>query len=313
MISLKQILYALTVAQTLHFKKAADRCAISQSALSTALSEMEKQLGYQVFERDNKKVLITPIGRRMLDKAQDIKLLVDDIHKLAEEERAPLSGRLSLGMIPTVGPFLLPVLLPALAADYPDLQLTVEEAQSRELLEQVRKGDLDAAILALPYDHAGLLAFTFWQENFYWVAHADDAQAQGPVIRARELDPAHLMLLKEGHCLKDHALAACQLPGTSSHGLQATSLLTLVQMVAGKMGSTLVPEIALSQLVAPNANLVAIPLAEPGPHRELAFLVRPNFPGLHRIELLRKRLTRALTENSTKHPTRQDRPMGVSP
>lgn len=295
MISLRQIQHALAVEKTLHFKKAADLCAISQSALSTSLAEMEKQLGYQVFERDTKKVLITPIGRQMLDKAREIRLLVEDVHRLVEQEQAPLSGRLSIGIIPTVGPYLLPILLPALEADYPDLKLEVEEAQSRELIDLLRNGDLDAAILALPYEHEGLLAFDFWKENFYWVTHVEDEDAGKPVIRSQELEPARLMLLKEGHCLKDHALAACRLPATAKHGLQATSLATLVQMVAGRMGSTFVPEMALGQLVTPNPDLVAIPLSEPGPHRELAFLVRPNYPGLHNIELLRDRLTRALT------------------
>lgn len=295
MISLRQIQHALAVEKTLHFKKAAERCAISQSALSTSLSEMEKQLGYQVFERNNKKVLITPIGRQMLDKARQVGLLLEDMHKLVEQEHAPLSGRLSIGMIPTVGPYLLPILLPALEADYPDLRLEVEEAQSTELVDMVRNGHLDTAVLALPYDYEGLLAFELWKENFYWVSHVDDALADKPVIRAQELEPARLMLLTEGHCLKEHALAACRLPAAATHGLQATSLLTLVQMAAGKMGSTLVPEIALGQLVAPNPELVAIPLSEPGPHRELAFLVRPNYPGLRNIELLRDLLTRALT------------------
>lgn len=295
MISLKQIRHALAVEKTLHFKKAAEQCAISQSALSTSLAEMEKQLGYQVFERTNKQVLVTPVGRRMLEKARQIRLLVDDVHSLVEQERAPLSGRLAVGMIPTVGPYLLPILLPALQVDYPRLQLEVEEAQSQELLEMVRNGDLDTAILALPYEHEGLLAFDFWQENFYWVTHADDALAARPVIGARELEPARLMLLKEGHCLKEHALAACRLQASATHGLQATSLATLVQMAAGRMGSTLVPEMALGQLVEPNPDLVAIPLSEPGPHRELAFLVRPSYPGLHNIELLRDRLSRALS------------------
>jgi len=295
MVSLKQIQHALAVEKTRHFRKAADQCAISQSALSTSLAEMEKQLGYQVFERSQKQVLITPIGRQMLDKARQVGLMVEDIHKLVEQERAPLSGRLSIGMIPTVGPYLLPILLPALEADYPDLQLEVEEAQSDELLEMLRSGDLDTAILALPYEHEGLLAFDFWQENFYWVTHAEDTLANKPVIRSQELEPARLMLLKEGHCLKEHALAACRLQDTARHGLQATSLATLVQMAAGRMGSTLVPEMALGQLVTPNPDLVAIPLSEPGPHRELAFLVRPNYPGLHNIELLRDRLKEALT------------------
>ncbi|HSH42070.1 MAG TPA: LysR substrate-binding domain-containing protein [Arenicellales bacterium] len=294
MISLKQIQHALAVEKTLHFKKAAEQCAISQSALSTSLAEMEKQLGYQVFERSNKQVLVTPIGRQMLAKAREIRLLVEDVHKLVEQERAPLSGRLSIGMIPTVGPYLLPILLPALESDYPDLRLEVEEAQSDELLELLRKGELDTAILALPYEHEGLLAFKFWQEDFYWVTHAEDELADKPVIQSQELEPTDLMLLKEGHCLKEHALAACRFPAAASHGLQATSLLTLVQMVAGRMGSTLVPEMALEQLVAHNPALVAIPLSEPGPHRELAFLVRPNYPGVSNIELLRDRLRQAL-------------------
>ncbi len=296
MITFKQIRYALAVAKTLHFKKAADQCAISQSALSTALAEMEKQLGYVVFERDNKKVLITPVGHRMLEKARQVKLLVDDIHKLADQQRRPLGSRLAIGMIPTVGPYLLPILLPALAADYPDLALEVEEAQSLELLEQLRNGELDTAILALPFQHEGLLAFSFWKENFYFVTRADDELAGRKRVRAGELAPSRLMLLKEGHCLKDHALAACRLPEAAAHGLQATSLPTLVQMVAGRMGSTLVPEMALAQLVEPNPDLVAIPLAEPGPHRELALLVRPNYPGLQDIEQLRERLTRALSD-----------------
>ena len=186
--------------------------------------------------------------------------------------------------------------LPGIRAEQQaDLQLEVEEAQSHELLDLLRNGNLDTAILALPYEHEGLLAFNFWQEDFYWVTHVDDDFADKPVIRSQELEPTRLMLLKEGHCLKDHALAACRFEAAATHGLQATSLPTLVQMAAGRMGSTLVPEIALGQLVAPNPDLVAIPLSEPGPHRELAFLLRPNYPGLHNIELLRDRLTRALT------------------
>ncbi len=294
MISLKQIQYALAVEKHLNFRRAAEDSAVSQSALSTALAEMERQLGYTVFERDNKKVLVTPIGRRMLEQARAIRLLVEDVHQLVELERAPLSSRLTVGMIPTVGPFLLPALLSALERDYPELVLEVEEAQSQELLEMLREGALDTAILALPFEHEGLLAFPFWREDFYWVTHADDERAQLPAIRAAELEPARLMLLKEGHCLKDHALAACKLRHTAAHALEATSLLTLVQMAAGRMGSTLVPAMALPQLVAPNPDLVAIPLAEPGPHRELAFLVRPNYPGLRNIELLRDLLGKAL-------------------
>jgi LysR family hydrogen peroxide-inducible transcriptional activator len=286
MISLKQIHYALAVGRTLHFKKAAEACSVSQSALSTALSEMEKQLGFQVFERNNKQVLVTPLGKQVLDKAQQIKLLMDDLGKLGEARRGPLSTDLTLGIIPTICPFLLPVVLPPLQDEYPELQLQISEEESLVLVDKVRNGNLDAAILALPFKCDGLLTFKFWSEDFYWITNTDDAMAHKPQLENHELDPQRLMLLKEGHCLKDHALAVCHLPDISEHHLSATSLNTLVQLVANGLGTTLVPEMALPQLVYNNPNIAKVPLAEPGPHREIAFVVRPNYPSLGNIELL---------------------------
>ncbi|TGD71788.1 hydrogen peroxide-inducible genes activator [Mangrovimicrobium sediminis] len=286
MISLKQIHYALAVERTLHFKKAAEECHISQSALSTALAELEKQLGFQIFERDNRKVLVTPLGREVLSRARDIALQVEDLQKLAEAQREPLSTPLAMGVIPTIGPYLLPRVLPALQSSYPKLQLDFTEDESAQLLDMLRRGALDTAILALPYDCEGLLSFSFWAEDLYWVTHAEDPLAKSRKITTRQMSDAHLMLLKDGHCLKEHALAACHLEDLSSHRLSATSLATLIQLVAAGMGSTLVPEIALHALIEDNPKLVAIPLAEPGPHRELAFVVRPNYPGVANIEVL---------------------------
>lgn len=298
MISLKQIRYALAVERSLHFKKAAEACSISQSALSTALSEMEKQLGFQIFERDNKKVLVTPLGRQVLEKARAISLQMEDLQKLGEMQKQPLSTPLSIGIIPTIGPYLLPVVLPAIRARYPDLKLTISEAQSHELVDQVRRGEIDTAILALPYACEGLLSFVFWQENFYWITHIDDELAGKQSISALELDTGSLMLLQEGHCLKDHALAACKLPSAAPHSLSATSLSTLVQLVAGGMGSTLVPEMALPQLVNSNPALARVALDEPGPHRQIAFIVRPNYPMLGNIELLIELLREQLEETA---------------
>jgi LysR family hydrogen peroxide-inducible transcriptional activator len=286
MISLKQITYALAVERTLHFKKAAESCAVSQSALSTALSEMEKQLGFQVFERNNKQVLVTTLGRQALEKARNIKLQVDDLMKLGEGQQEPLSSSMSMGIIPTISPFLLPVVLPVLKKQYPKLQLQMSEEQSHVLVEQVRNGELDTAILALPFKCEGLLTFSFWAEDFYWITTADDDLASKPAISSEELDPERLMLLKEGHCLKDHALAACHLSDIGAHHLSATSLNTLVQLVANGLGTTLVPAMALSQIVDNNPQIAKVPLSEPGPHREIAFIVRPNYPGLRNIELL---------------------------
>lgn len=294
MISLKQIRYALAVERSLHFKKAAESCAVSQSALSTALSEMEKQLGFQLFERNNKQVLVTPLGRQALEKAQEIKLLMDDLARLGESQEQPLHTTLSIGIIPTICPYLLPVVLPRLQTEYPQLQTQISEEQSQVLVEKVRNGELDAAILALPYNCEGLLTFSFWAEKFFWITHADDALAQKPQLSNDELDPQRLMLLKEGHCLKDHALAVCHLSHISEHHLSATSLNTLVQLVANGLGTTLIPEMAVPQLVDDNPKIAKVPLAEPGPHREIAFVVRPNYPSIRNIELLMELFGREL-------------------
>jgi LysR family hydrogen peroxide-inducible transcriptional activator len=286
MISLKQIHYALAVQRHLHFKRAAEACNISQSALSTALSEMEKQLGFQIFERDNRKVLVTPLGRQVLERAQSIELQMEDLEKLADSQREPLSTPLSLGVIPTIGPYLLPRVLPALQDQYPHLKLDLMEDQSAEVLDQLRRGALDAAIIALPYNCDGLLTFPFWQEDLLWIIHAEDESAGLRTASVDDLAKSQLMLLKDGHCLREHALSACKLDNVSAHSVSATSLPTLIQLVAGKMGSTLVPEIALEQLVTGNAQLAKIPLEEPGPHRELAIAIRPNYPGMANVEML---------------------------
>ena len=298
MITLRQIRYALALEQTLHFGKAAQLCAISQSALSTGLAEMEKQLGFPIFERDNKKVLVTPLGREVLDKARRIKLEVEDLERLSEAYRRPLSTPLAIGIIPTIAPYLLPRILPSLQAEYPDLVLRFAEMRSTRLVEQVRAGELDAGILALPFDVAGLLTFAFWRENFYWVTHESDALARAKRVRAEQIDSSRLMLLEDGHCLKEHALAVCHLSDVKTQNLSATGLPTLVQLVAGRMGSTLVPEMAVASLVDGNPALRKVALAEPGPHREIAFVVRPSYPGMRNIDALKVLFAKELRRRS---------------
>lgn len=288
MISLKQVHYALAVERHRHFRRAAEECNISQSALSTALSEMEKQLGFQIFERDNRKVLVTPLGQQVLDRARSIELQMGDLKKIVDSQRAPLSTPMSLGVIPTIGPYLLPRVLPALRDQYPNLELDILEDESAEVLDQLRRGALDAAIIALPYDCDGLLTFPFWQEDLLWIIPADNEKAGIEQATVDDLAQTHLMLLKDGHCLTEHALAACKLENVSTHSFSATSLSTLVQLVAGNIGSTLVPEIALDQLVDDSPLLARIPLEEPGPHRQLAIAIRPNYPGIANVEMLVK-------------------------
>ncbi len=287
MVSLKQITYILAVEKTLHFKKAAEMCNISQSALSTAITEMEKQLGFQVFERDNKKVLTTPIGRQCLEKARNIKIQMDDLYLLGQALKAPLSYPMSLGTIPTIGPYLLPRVLPRVHLQYPDFQLRIIEDQSHILVNKVKNGELDTAILALPFEIEGLLAFEFWEEDFYWITHCDDQLAQQKEVTSVELKHSRLMLLKDGHCLKEHTLAACKLSSSETNtSLASTSLNMLVQMVAGRMGTTFIPAMALDQLLSGNSELKAAHLNEPGPHRKIAFIIRPNYSGVKNIELL---------------------------
>ncbi|GAA5216310.1 hydrogen peroxide-inducible genes activator [Corallincola platygyrae] len=287
MISIRQLSYALAAEKTLHFKKAAELCHVSQSTLSTGLNELEKQLGIQIFERDNKKVLVTPLGQAVLDRARKIILQVDDLQHLADSQKHPLSFPISVGVIPTIAPYLLPKLLPALKQAYPDAQLNIVEEQSHVLVDMVQRGEIDTAVLALPYPCEGLLSLEFWQEDFYWVALKGEKHTQQAEITTDELNHSNLMLLKDGHCLKDHILDACKLTEqTANHGFGATSLNTLIQMVMGNLGTTLIPAMALEQLISQNPALSAVHLSEPGPHRRIAFIFRPNFTRMSSIEAL---------------------------
>ena len=296
MISLKQLSYALAVKETLHFKNAAERCFVSQSTLSSAIAELETQLGVQLFERDNKKVLVTAFGEQILARAQSVLTQVQDIEQLAKSHLAPLSQPMTLGVIPTIGPYLLPLVLPSLREQYPNFELGIVEEQSAELVRQVKMGLLDTAIIALPYDIDGLLSFEFWQEDFYAISHKDSVLAQFKTIDHTHLLDSSLLLLKEGHCLTDHALSVCHLTRPQQNsGLAGTSLFTLVQMVAGKMGATLIPEMAKASVLAGNPELRAMHVDEPGPHRRIAFIVRPNFAGLSNIEIVKSIFKTTLT------------------
>ena len=296
MISIKQLSYALAVEKTLHFKKAAELSNISQSALSTSLNELEKQLGLQVFERDNKKVLITPVGKQVLEHARKILLQVKDLHQLADSQGSPLSFPSTIGVVPTICPYLLPKILQVLNQRYPQSHLNIVEDQSHVLVDMVRRGEIDTAILALPYPCEGLLSMEFWQEDFYWVALKGERYAQQQEISSGELNHSNLMLLNEGHCLKEHILEACKLPEQSANqGFGATSLNTLIQMVLGKLGTTLIPEMAIGPLISQHDELVTVHLAEPGPHRRIAFILRPNYTRSSSIEALIDICKEALT------------------
>ncbi|PHR84917.1 MAG: LysR family transcriptional regulator [Colwellia sp.] len=296
MISLKQLHYALAIEKTLHFKKAAEICNVSQSALSTALNELEKQLGTTIFERNNKQVLVTNNGQLILDKAKKIKLELDELLQVAQTNKQPFTNPMTIGVIPTISPYLLPKVLPEVRKLYPDFKLRIIEEQSHRLVDMVRVGDIDAAILALPYPIEGLMSFDFWQEDFYWVCHKDECPKKVQEISSEELEIEKLMLLKDGHCLKEHALAACRLQNKKQNAdFDSASLHTLIQMVAGKLGTTLVPQMALDQLIYNESELRTIHLNEPGPHRTIALVIRPNYVRAHELILLKDIFIKQLT------------------
>jgi len=296
MISLKQLHYALAVEKTLHFKKAADACNVSQSALSTAIIELEKQLGTSIFERNNKQVLITSYGQLILNKARTVKLEIDELLQISQSNNQPFIHPMTLGVIPTIGPYLLPKVLPEVRRQYPNFKLKIIEEQSQVLVDMVRRGDIDAAVLALPFPIDGLMSFDFWQEDFYWVSHKDECPSQLKEITSAELEIDKLMLLKDGHCLKDHALAACSMKGDKQQSdFDSASLHTLIQMVAGKLGTTLVPQMALDQLIYNESEIRAIHLNEPGPHRTIALIIRPNYVRTNELTMLRDIFNQELT------------------
>ncbi|MFK5894373.1 MAG: LysR substrate-binding domain-containing protein, partial [Pseudomonadota bacterium] len=243
----------------------------------------------QVFERDNKKVFITPVGEKILQKIHQIEIDIGDLYQYSKAQKALLSYPLSLGIIPTIGPFLLPKVLPEVRKQYPNSQLILEEAQSQVLVNKVRNGELDTAIIALPYNTEGLHCFEFWQEDFYIIAHKTNNMILGKETSSHELDKSQLLLLEEGHCLKDHALSVCKfIRSEMGSSFSGTSLYTLIQMVSAKMGITFVPEMSLRQLLHDNKELKISHLNEPTPHRKIAFITRLNFSGVNNIELLIK-------------------------
>ena len=295
MISIKQLHYALAVARRLHFKKAADDCFVSPSTLSNAITELESQIGFQIFERTNKKVLVTKLGEELLKKAIKIQLQIEDINKLGESQKAPLSSPMTIGIIPTIGPYLLPLILPKLKAKYPNLKLNLIENQSSYLIKKLNNGELDMAILALPYDLQGLLAFKFWKEDFYHVSHKNRKYTN--FIKAKEIDQSELMLLDDGNCLKNHVLKACKIDNKQNFSMEASNLSTLIQLVANNMGTTLVPTMSVKYLIGNNPELKKSLLKEPGPHRELAIIVRPTYIFTENITLLQKLFKDTLKNN----------------
>lgn len=294
MITLRQIQFALAVARHHHFKRAAEECNISQSALSLGIAEMEKILGVVIFERNNKQVVVTPLGEELLERAQKIYLDAQQLEQRARAGQGMLSFSMKLGFIPTIAPFLLPEALPLIRQKQPDFELDITEDQSSRLINAVQSGELDAAVLALPYDVGSLETMEFGDERFFVIFHKDHPLAAHKKITTNDLLDTHLLLLPEGHCLRDHILDVCKMHNLiSTSNFQNASLNTVIELVANNMGVTLVPEIALPQM-SRYKNVRIRPLDVPGPHRRLALITRNNYPRQQDLIILKDLFTHAV-------------------
>jgi LysR family transcriptional regulator, hydrogen peroxide-inducible genes activator len=249
MITLKQLRYLTALAEHRHFGRAAEACAVTQPALSMQIRDMEKLLGVKLVERRPGEVALTDIGAEVAERGEHMLAAARDLVDVARHRDRVLSGRLMLGIIPSLAPYVLPKILPALQRRYPELRLELRETQTKILIEELLRGTLDVVMLALPIAEAEIETIRLFDDPFLFAVPAGDPRPATSRVSARDIDPQQLILLEEGHCLRDQALGYCadsqrQTAGASV-SLGATSLTTVMQMVANGYGVTLVPEVAI--------------------------------------------------------------------
>lgn len=276
--SLRQLQYAVAVARTLSFRAAAEQCHVSQPSLSAQLAQLEEVLGVRLFERDRRRVLLTQAGTELVERAERLLRDVDDLELCAQRYGDPLSGTLRIGVIPTISPYLLPAMTPRLRSRFARLHVAWIEDKTASLLRSLEDGSLDAAILALEAEIGELSAEVIARDPFVLVAPLDHALAKksGP-LSVRELRGADVLLLDDGHCFREQALAVCGAAEARELEFRATSLSTLVQMVAGGAGVTLLPELCLSTEKR-RAPLRVRRFKKPVPLRTIALVFRPQSP-----------------------------------
>lgn len=261
--TLQELRYLVALADTGHFGHAAEACFVSQSTLSTGLKKLEDYLGVVLFDRSLKRVTPTPIGREIVDSARRIVEEAARIRELAGYAKDPMDRTAHLGVIPTLGPYYLPHVLTQVRQAHPRLRLLLREEMTPHMLTHLGEGKLDAGLLALPVNDPSLEVAPLFVEPFLAAVPAEHALAGAERVRLDQLASAGLLLLEEGHCLRDQALEACHLQGLESEEIRATSLETLRQMVAMGLGVTLIPALAGGAGVGADAGVVLKPLAEP--------------------------------------------------
>jgi LysR family hydrogen peroxide-inducible transcriptional activator len=274
--TLRHLRYFEALAQHRHFGRAAGACAISQPALSLRMKELEEILGAPLIERGSRRIRLTPVGEALALRARDILRSVDELADLARAARGPLTGRLRIGVIPTVAPYLLPRVIQALAARHAELDLRPREAVTGKLVDDLTEGRLDLAIVALPLSEPSLAEHALFAEEFVLVRPSADAAR--PVPDPATLRTMRLLLLEEGHCFRDQALSFCKLsPSDSRDLMEGSSLSTLVQMVGAGIGVTLIPEMAVAIETA-NAPVAVARLPAPAPTRTIGLVWRRSNP-----------------------------------
>jgi LysR family transcriptional regulator, hydrogen peroxide-inducible genes activator len=273
--TLRQLKFLVALADRRHFGGAANACLVSQSTLSAAIQELEEALGVTLFERTRRSVAPTSIGLEIAERARMLLKEAEDLVDAALASRDPMSGPLRLGLIPTIAPFLLPRVLPRLRKAAPRLKIYLREEQTAPLLERLEAGQVDAAIVALPAPLANVETEDLALDRFFVVCPRTHRLAGLAVVRPHDMATEDLLLLEDGHCMREHALAACALEGARRNvAFKGTSLHTLVMMAANGLGVTLVPEMALAAGVLGGFDLHAAPLEGDAPHRRIALAWR---------------------------------------
>ena len=265
--NLRDLQYLVALAETRHFGRAALRCHVSQPTLSAQLRKLEEFLGVSLIERRPRRVGLTPAGEAVVERARRMLRDAEDIRALARASQDPLGGQLKLGLIPTLGPYLLPRVAPRIAKALPKLQLMLHEYQTAPLVERVVQGELDVAILALPADTKGLVTRSLFAEAFLVAMPEHHRLTARKRLKIGDLAGEKLLLLEEGHCLRDQALEVCTKAGTEEQDFRATSLETLRQMVAAGLGITLLPRLAAEGPFASARGLTVRPFSPPAPSR----------------------------------------------
>ncbi len=273
--NLRDLEYLVALDEHRHFGRAAAACYASQPTLSTQVRKLESELGVQLIERGARQVLFTPAGEEVVRRARHILAEADDIRDIARQLNNPHTGSVRLGVFPTLGPYLLPHAVPSLAEKFPELEIFLTEDKSQELLDQLKHGRLDAAILALPVHDDSLEQASLFREDFLLATPVGHDLASDGEVRSADLKGERLLLLNEGHCLRDQALEFCHSAGAGERdGFRATSLETLRHMVASGVGITLLPQLSVAPPVTENPRIALRRFADPAPHRDLALFWR---------------------------------------